>query len=190
MAKNVRRPRVPKVMRPTLTPVEVVKLLDACDERFVAVVAFCQLHGWRVSETLGLAWQDLDVEAGTVHPRRGSTYADAEGMVLGPTKTRWTGGLAAARPERGAAPHPPARVAGARSGPCGWEGAGGVRGRVLRSRRRRPVRHSDVYSGVHAGSHTGAHTVMIHPDWYRFVLFRPGDPQSGLLSVLVGSDLS
>ncbi|MEN9505562.1 MAG: hypothetical protein RI958_1488 [Actinomycetota bacterium] len=31
---------------------------------------------------------------------------------------------------------------------------------------------------------------MIHPDWYRFVLFRPGDPQSGLLSVLVGSDLS
>ena len=92
MAKNVRRPRVPKVMRPTLTPVEVVKLLDACDERFVAVVAFCQLHGWRVSETLGLAWQDLDLEAGTVHPRRGSTYADAEGMVLGPTKTRGTAG--------------------------------------------------------------------------------------------------
>ena len=95
VAKKVRRPRVPKVTRPTLTPVEVVKLLDACDERFVAVVAFCYLHGWRVSEALGLAWQDLDLEAGTVHLRRGSTYADGEGMVLGPTKTRGTAGCSA-----------------------------------------------------------------------------------------------
>ncbi len=92
VAKKVRRPKVPKVTRPTLTPVEVVKLLDACDERFVAVVAFCYLHGWRVSEALGLAWQDLDLEAGTVHLRRGSTYSDGEGMVLGPTKTRGTAG--------------------------------------------------------------------------------------------------
>lgn len=83
VAKKVRRPRVPKVTRPTLTPVEVVKLLDACDERFVAVVAFCYLHGWRVSEALGLAWQDLDLEAGTVHLRRGSTYADREGWCSG-----------------------------------------------------------------------------------------------------------
>lgn len=48
VAKKVRRRKVPKVTRPTLTPVEVVKLLDACDERFVAVVAFRYLHGWRV----------------------------------------------------------------------------------------------------------------------------------------------
>lgn len=92
VAKKVRRPKVPKVTRPTLTPVEVVKLLDACDERFVAVVAFSYLHGWRVSEALGLAWQDLDLEVGTVHLRRGSTYSDGEGMVLGPTKTRGTAG--------------------------------------------------------------------------------------------------
>ena len=58
----------------------------------VAVVAFCYLHGWRVSEALSLAWQDLDLEAGTVHLRRGSTYSDGEGMVLGPTKTRGTAG--------------------------------------------------------------------------------------------------
>jgi integrase len=90
VAKKVRRPKVPKVTRPTLTPVEVVKLLDACDERFVAVVAFCYLHGWRVSETLGLAWQDLDLEAGAARLRRGSTCNDGEGMVLGPTKTRRT----------------------------------------------------------------------------------------------------
>jgi integrase len=92
VAKRVRPPRVPKVQRRTLTPTEVARLLDACDVRFVAAVALCFVQGWRVSEALGLAWQDLDLDAGTVWLRRGATYADGIGMMLGPTKTPWTAG--------------------------------------------------------------------------------------------------
>ncbi len=83
---KVRPHRVPKVQRATLSPEQTGDLLDACEERFVAAVALCYVQGWRVSEALGLAWQDLDLEAGTARVRRGSTYADGVGMVLGPTK--------------------------------------------------------------------------------------------------------
>jgi len=40
-----------------------------------------------------LAWQDLDLDEGCVLVRRGSTYADRVGMVLGPTKTRGATGV-------------------------------------------------------------------------------------------------
>jgi hypothetical protein len=66
VAKKVRSPRVPKVKRQTLSPVVVRRLLDVCDERYVAAVALCFIQGWRVSEALGLAWQDLDLDEGTV----------------------------------------------------------------------------------------------------------------------------
>ncbi len=92
IAKRVRAPRVPKVQRRTLSPTEVRQLLDACDERYVAAVALCFVQGWRISEALGLAWQDLDLDAGNVRLRRGATYADGIGMMLGPTKTPWTAG--------------------------------------------------------------------------------------------------
>ena len=92
VAKRVRSPRVPKVQRRTLTPAEVAQLLDVCDERFEAAVALCFVQGWRVSEALGLAWQDVDLDAGTVRLRRGATYADGIGMMLGPTKTPSTAG--------------------------------------------------------------------------------------------------
>ena len=81
VAKKVRPPRVPKVKRLTLGPYDVRRLLDATDERFVAAVALCYVQGWRVSEALGLAWQDLD-----------STYADRIGMILGPPNTSRTAG--------------------------------------------------------------------------------------------------
>ena len=44
------------------------------------------------SEALGLAWQDVDFDEGTVWLRRGATYADRIGMVLGPPKTKRTAG--------------------------------------------------------------------------------------------------
>lgn len=50
------------------------------------------MQGWRISEALGPAWQDVDLEAGVVTLRSGSTYADVVGMVLGPTKTIGTAG--------------------------------------------------------------------------------------------------
>lgn len=92
VARRVRAPRVPRVQRRTLSPPEVSALLKACDERYVAAVGLCFVQGWRVSEALGLSWQDLDLEAGTVRLRRGATYADGVGMILGPPKTKRTAG--------------------------------------------------------------------------------------------------
>ena len=92
VATKVRSPRVPKVQRRTLSPAEVSQLLAVCDERYAAAVALCFVQGWRVSEALGLAWQDIDLDAGAVRLRRGSTYADGIGMVLGPPKTNRTAG--------------------------------------------------------------------------------------------------
>jgi integrase len=52
---------------------------------------FCQ--GWRVSEVLGLAWEDLDLDAGTAQIRRGASYTSSVGMVLGTTKTSGAEGV-------------------------------------------------------------------------------------------------
>ena len=92
VAKKVRPPRVPRVQRPTLTPDQVARLLAVCDERLAAAVALCFVQGWWVSEALGLAWQDVDLDTGTVRLRRGATYADGVGMLLGPPKTARTAG--------------------------------------------------------------------------------------------------
>jgi integrase len=92
VAKKVRPPRVPRVQRRTLTPLEVGQLLAVCDERFVGAVAICYVQGWRISEALGLAWQDIDFDDGIARLRRGATYAEGIGMMLGPTKTPRTAG--------------------------------------------------------------------------------------------------
>ena len=52
---------------------------------------FCQ--GWRVSEVLGLAWEDLNLVAGTAHLQRGAAYTPSAGTVLGPTKTSGAEGI-------------------------------------------------------------------------------------------------
>ncbi len=52
---------------------------------------FCQ--GWRVSEVLGLAWEDLDFIAGTAHVQRGAAYTPSQGTVLGRTKTSGAEGV-------------------------------------------------------------------------------------------------
>lgn len=92
VARRVKSPRVPEVRRRTIAPVETQRLLGECDARFAAAVGLCYVQGWRISEALGLAWQDIDLESRTVRLRRASTYTDGVGMVLGPTKTRRTAG--------------------------------------------------------------------------------------------------
>lgn len=92
VAKRVKTPAVPRQQWRTLTPAETKRLLAACDDRFTAAMALCYVQGWRISEALGLAWQDIDLDSGAVRLQRGSTYADGHGMVLGPTKTRRTAG--------------------------------------------------------------------------------------------------
>ena len=81
VARRVKTPRVPQIRRRTITPAETQRLLAECDGRFAAAVGLCFLQGWRISEALGLAWQDLDLESGSVLVRRGSTYADGVGML-------------------------------------------------------------------------------------------------------------
>jgi integrase len=50
-------------------------------------VALLFIQGRRVSEVLGLAWEDLDLDAGTALVRRASVYIDGRGQQLGPPKT-------------------------------------------------------------------------------------------------------
>jgi integrase len=71
-----------------LTPVEARQLISAASGlRFGAAVTLLFSQGWRVSEVLGLAWEDLDLDAGTARVRRGAAYTPSAGMVLGTTKT-------------------------------------------------------------------------------------------------------
>jgi integrase len=62
-------------------------LAAVADHRLGAAVGLLFLQGWRVSEVLGLAWEDLDLDAGTAHVRRASVYVDGRGQQLGPPKT-------------------------------------------------------------------------------------------------------
>jgi integrase len=102
------------VHAPRAEGVKEGRALNAADARKLVTAAapirsgvavtllFCQ--GWRVSEVLGLAWDDLDLEAGTAHIRRAATHSAASGVTFGPTKTSGAQGLhhlaarAAARP--------------------------------------------------------------------------------------------
>jgi integrase len=97
-ARQVRAPKLPKVQRRTVTPAETQQLLAEVDDRFTAAVGLCYVQGWRISEALGLAWGDIDLDSGTVRLRRGSTYTDGVGMVLGPTKTQRTAGMQSLSP--------------------------------------------------------------------------------------------
>ena len=85
VARKVKAPKSEPKRRRTVTPEETQRLIAGCDPRFAAL---CFVQGWRISEALGLAWHDIDLDHGSVVVRRGSTYTDGVGMVLGPTKTR------------------------------------------------------------------------------------------------------
>ena len=62
-------------------------LAAARDHRLGAAVALLFLQGWRVSEVLGLAWEDVHFDAGTALVRRASVYVDRRGQQHGPPKT-------------------------------------------------------------------------------------------------------
>lgn len=58
-----------------------------------AAVAMLFTMGNRASEVLGLAWSDIDLDAGVATVRRGSTHSGKGiGQRLGPTKTKGTQG--------------------------------------------------------------------------------------------------
>jgi integrase len=95
-ANPVDRVAAPKVVRSAkraLSSTEARALIGAASsDRLGAAVALLFVQGWRVSEVLGLAWEDLDLDAGVAIVRRAAVYVDTVGMVLGPTKNAGAAG--------------------------------------------------------------------------------------------------
>ncbi len=95
---KVRAPKVTKGAgrgpKRVLSAEETRRLAAACDgHRLGAAVALLFLMGNRSSEVLGLAWGDVDLDAGTATIRRGSTYLRGVGQVLDDPKTTSTAGV-------------------------------------------------------------------------------------------------
>lgn len=90
--------KAPRAKRQTagraLSPAEAKALISAAqDLRYGAAITLLFCQGWRVSEVLGLAWDDLDLDAGTARIRRGAAYTTSTGTALGPTKTSGAEGV-------------------------------------------------------------------------------------------------
>ncbi len=101
-ANPVIRVRVPKgtaeerTVRRVLTVDEIHRLLEALDPArpYDAVISLLFTSGNRVSEVLGLAWSDLDLDAGTATVRRACTYSGGGvGTRLDSPKTASTAGV-------------------------------------------------------------------------------------------------
>ncbi len=82
---------VPQVQRQemkALTPEQARKLLEAAKgNRFEALFVLAVMTGMRQGELLGLRWQDVDLDAGTIRVRQTAQRVKGEGLVFGPPKT-------------------------------------------------------------------------------------------------------
>jgi integrase len=90
---RVKPPRNERSPGRVLTPEEVARLITETDRhRYGAAVAILFTVGLRVSEVLGLAWSDIDLEAATAHVRR-AVVDTTHGRRFGPTKTTGATGV-------------------------------------------------------------------------------------------------
>lgn len=91
----VKAPRAKRVKAGrALSPDDAKSLILAAQEiRLGAVITLLFCQGWRVSEVLGLAWEDLDLDEGTAQIQRGAAYTPSVGTVLGSTKTSGAEGI-------------------------------------------------------------------------------------------------
>jgi integrase len=90
---RVKPPKVKRSPGRVLTPAEVARLIVETDRRrYGAVVAIMFTVGLRVSEVLGLAWSDIDLDAGTARVRRAVVDGE-DGRTFGPTKTEGAAGV-------------------------------------------------------------------------------------------------
>lgn len=94
VAARARGPKVERRNARALSVDDARRLLAAArGDRLGAAVWLLFVNGWRVSEVLGLAWEDVDLVAGTATVRRAAVYVDGVGTVLGPTKTTGARGV-------------------------------------------------------------------------------------------------
>ncbi len=63
------RPRPEPRAQRVLGREEVTRLLQACSERYRPLVATALFTGMRISELLGLIWDDVDLDGGAIHVR-------------------------------------------------------------------------------------------------------------------------
>ena len=77
-----------------LSPDDARKLIEAAGSiRLGATVTLLFCQGWRVSEVLGLAWEDIDFVLGTAHIRRAAVCTTSTGVALTTTKTSGAEGV-------------------------------------------------------------------------------------------------
>ncbi len=85
---KVRPPKVQPKPGTVLAPADVARLLDSTGmHRYGPVVALLFTSGLRVSEALGLSWDDVDLDDGVATVRRCVMYSSATGKAFGPPKT-------------------------------------------------------------------------------------------------------
>jgi len=90
---RVAAPKVTHKSARALTSEEARRLVEtASADRLGAAVALLFVQGWRVSEVLGLAWEDVDLDGSVALVRRAAVYVDGKGMVLGQTKNAGAAG--------------------------------------------------------------------------------------------------
>lgn len=82
---GLRTPKVPREEKKVLTAQELKKLLEAAKRyKHYLIIRLLALTGMRLGEALGLKWQDVDLEKGTLTVRRA---ADVRHRKLKETKT-------------------------------------------------------------------------------------------------------
>lgn len=86
---KVRAPKGQPKTGTVLAPDDVARLLDATGtHRYSPVVALLFTSGLRVSEALGLSWDDVDLDEGVAIVRRCVMYSAATGKAFGPHPRR------------------------------------------------------------------------------------------------------
>lgn len=96
-----RRTEGERVRHRVLTAPEITRLLDALEPEqrtLDAAIGLLFTAGVRCSEALGLAWSDIDLDAGTAEIVRGCTYEPEGGCRLDTPKTERTEGTVILHP--------------------------------------------------------------------------------------------
>ncbi len=82
------RPHPGKPRRRFLTGAEMHRLLSAADARHRPLIASCLFTGLRLSEALGLTWQDIDLAAGRIRVRHQLSRHGARVKIKTPAGNR------------------------------------------------------------------------------------------------------